>query len=542
MPPPATPFVWGLRLAALGLLAAALAAPGHLPPWIAAVVAAVSVLALLRVPRRLRACEVALGYLVLATHAPLLLLTLPALASALLCLLAPEADLAPLNGLDRFMIVQEYPGMAVNSHHILDTDRPLDRRALTAAVDSLLRDVPLLRSFVREGPLGAERFAAKRPWVDAHALIAWNEDPRADDGFQEPFALEALPPWRLRVRPLPQGGWRTVLSVHHSLCDGAGQVALFEGLMGRYADFLAGERPRPVPALLRAAPRLRALLWPRGPRWLWRMIRRHVRPSAKVGVVHASLLDDEGAEPGPVAYRIRSYEPAEVEGFWRAAKRYRATRNHLYVAASLRAALAWRRARGLPERAFRLLVPAHLRGLFDLDVGLGNCSGVINLDAAPETIDGDSSELLASIARQLRKARDLEEAIEAPLNLGVTSALLPLPLFRRALRDFDADPNSFFFSYGYTAVDFPPGLAYPRDVEVRRMWMLGSPARHPGVGLGPVRDRGRTHMVLGFRRGGLSEEGADDFLRRFDAALAELVAQAPKRPRRGSRPADDGSA
>jgi NRPS condensation-like uncharacterized protein len=521
------------------LLAAGFAYPA-VPGWVFGVAIALAVLGALRVPRRLRLVELAGAFLVLGAWGAGWPVAAPAALCLLACLAAPEAGLARLNGVDRFMLVQEYEGNPVNSHTVLDTDRPLDLPALEAAVDSLLREVPLLRSFVREGPLSAERFFTRRPYASARALIAW-VDGEADERrlLQEPFDLERQPPWRLRVYPNPEApGWRTVITVHHSLCDGTGQVLLFDALMARYAAFLARCRPEPAPLLLRhPLPRMRELVWPKGPGWIWRMIRRHVDPNAKIGVVNASVLDDEAAaaEPNAVGHRSLTLERADLERVWTAAKAYRATPNHLYLAASLRAADAWRRARSKPDRDFLVLVPADLRPLFGLEPCLGNYSGVIDLVATPDQIRapaGGDGGLLEVIRTSLKQVRDLDQAIAAPMNLGVSSLLLALPMFRKALRDFDTSTDSFYFSFGYTAVVLPPEVALPRDVDVTRLWMLGSPAAHPGLGLGPVRDRDRVHMVVGYRRPLLTDGGAEEFLTRFQEELERLLADAPARKRR----------
>jgi hypothetical protein len=266
---------------------------------------------------------------------------------------------------------------------------------------------------------------------------------------------------------------------------------------------------------------------------MWKMIRKHVDPNAKVGVLNASVLEDENAKPEATLRHMMVLEKEGMEALWNAVKAYGTTRNHLYLAASLRAAESWRSERNKPQRPYRLLTPIDLRPLLGEKPGLGNYSGIINLDFTPQEVMGDS--LLTLIKEQLKAGRKLEQAIEAPTNLGVVSALLPIRQFRKALREFDADPKSFFFSYGLTAINFPPQMHLPNDVDVQRVWMTGSVTGHPGFGLGPVRDRGRVYLLSAHRAPLLSADGAKDYLRRFKEELDRLVAEAPERRRRKAK-------
>ena len=143
--------------------------------------------------------------------------------------------------------------------------------------------------------------------------------------------------------------------------------------------------------------------------------------------------------------------------------------------------------------------------------------------------------MLGLIKKQLKAGRELEEAIEAPTNLGVVSALLPIRAFRKALREFDADPNSFWFSFGLTAVNFPAQMHLPNDVDVQRVWMTAAVTGHPGFGLGPVRDRGKVYLLSAHRVPLLSVEGAKDYMQRFKEELERLVAGAPERKRRRAK-------
>src|SRR5688500_1313259 len=130
----------------------------------------------------------------------------------------------PLNGLDRNFVTHHYPGMSINSHHIMDTTRAFDRPRLHASMESMARDVQLARSFVEGGPLRAERFVRAEPWFKLDELLAWSDatlDATSEGELLDwPFDLAIDPPWRVSHYPRLEGGFRLALTLHHSMADG----------------------------------------------------------------------------------------------------------------------------------------------------------------------------------------------------------------------------------------------------------------------------------------------------------------------------------
>jgi NRPS condensation-like uncharacterized protein len=529
-PGPGSLFPLGTRLAALGLVVAAFRARAAGGPGWVLLVAAFAGIAALRVPRRQLVLDLAAGFLLVALAGGLDPAPLACAAAAVaLCIAAPEEGPAPLNGLDRYFIAQEYPGMAANSHHFVDLDRPLDRAALETAIGALMAEVPLCRSFIREAPLGVERFAARRPFISPAALLDWHPAPLAPAEecalLDAPFDLARRPPFRLLCAPRAEGGWRLTLSNHHSMADGSGGVLLLSWLVRRYNEARGGRAGAPLG--LPPLRRFRRIFRPRGPGWLLRMIRRHVRPLDKVGVQNASLLDDESPRPSGSRHAIAAFGAEDWEGARAAARARGVTRNDILVAASLRAALAFRRRRGRPDRRFRLLFPTDIRSLLGLPPSLQNFVGVIRAEFDPEEIARADLETLVSA--RVRLGRTLEEAIETPVNLGFLAAVLPPFLFRRALRAFDADPRSFFFSYLWSNIRLPPDFPVPDGARIERLWIRGSIPRQPGFGLVVVGGEGEASIVAEYLEALVSEASVAEFLALFVAEVRRaLAALAPR--------------
>jgi len=245
------------------------------------------------------------------------------------------------------------------------------------------------------------------------------------------------------------------------------------------------------------------------------MVRRHVRPLDKLGVANASLLDDEKPQPATSRHQLLSVPWARFEKLKDEGQERGLTRNDLLLAAALRAADAWRRARGRPDRPFRVLFPLDLRPLLGLPPCVQNFVGVVRADF---TIDEVRQEdLPRRVQERVKEAKTLEEAIETPVNLGVLALLLPPWAFRIALRSFDDDPRSFFFSLLWSNVRIPQDLLLPPGTE--RVWIRGSLVRQPGFGVVVSADGRQLNVALEYLVPLASEEGVRDYGSRL---LAEI--------------------
>ncbi len=517
-PAPNAAFVLGLRLAALGLAALAWQAGGI---WI--VTAGLwSVLTLGRVPSTRLGVELALvGAALAVLVGPLRPLAAAAAGFALLLrFVAPERGLLRLNGMDRYFVAQDYPGMPANSHICVELERPLDRAALDRAVAAIQRDVPLLRSFVREAAFGAERFEARRPFGGAR--LTWTDAaPEADGGalLHRRFDLEREPPLRVIHAARPGGAAVLVLTLHHSACDGEGLFLALGWLTQRYNEALA-QRPAAPLALTTEGLRFRDAVRRQGKGlgWLVRMVRRHVRPLGKVGVLNASLYDDVAPTACHTRHLLGRIDPHVFERLGQQAGAGELTRNDLLVACALRAADQHQQARGRADRPFRLLLPTNLRGTLKLGPGLQNFLGVVRADFG---IDEVRTPGLPDIVHaRVREGRSLEDAVETPVNIGVMCLLLPPWLMRRALRKLDLDTSSSFFSFLFSNMRSPP-LPALDGVRTESVAIRGSLGRRPPLGLALAREQAGMAVTIEYSYPLVTDASAAGYLERF---LGEVAA------------------
>jgi hypothetical protein len=122
----------------------------------------------------------------------------------------------------------------------------------------------------------------------------------------------------------------------------------------------------------------------------------------------------------------------------------------------------------------------------------------------------------------VKLGRTLEDALESPFNLGLLAAALPPWVFRAALRSFDLDPRSFFFSFLWSNIRVPPGLREPAGATVERVWVRGSLPRQPGVGLVAVADARQVTVAVEYLAAQVSEASVAELRERFLAQVAAI--------------------
>jgi hypothetical protein len=430
-----------------------------------------------------------------------------------------------LNGIDRYFVAHDYPGLHFLTHHIVETDQKLNCAKLNFAVQSILDDLPLARSYIVEGRLRARRLVAARGRVSASDVLSAHEVPvisERQEGalLQRPLALGHAPPWR--VLHYPRGSaFRLVLSIHHSMGDATAGAALLNLLIARYNDALAGRALMPAPSA--SAPyQLRELFRPEGVRWFLRMIGRYRGPRAKLGAASASLLDDERCVQGETAFHVVPFTPGEWAALERLARRRGCTRDDLLVAAALRAADEGRRAAGKADGKFRILLPTNLRPSLKWESLFQNCIGFVRADFTADEARG--AELVALVAQRLELGRQIEAAAETPVGLALLSNLLPPALFRWSLKKLDANPRSFSSSFLFSHIRVPGGAVFPDGASVIRYFITTTVPRQPGFGY-VVTDIGNAIAVtLQYQRNGISESSVERYERGFVEQLRRWIA------------------
>jgi NRPS condensation-like uncharacterized protein len=434
--------------------------------------------------------------------------------------IAPADGRLETNWMDRAILAQTYAGRPMTTHHVLDVAVPFDRARLLQAVDALVRSVPTLRSFVHESPFGIERRAAKARWSHLDAIVTFSETPidlSTSGWFLRNFDLANEEPFRVLHSPCP-GGYQLVFTLHHSVTDGVGALALFDALLAHYGALSGEHDDVPAPIAPNGAP-LRRLLARGGAKLALELIEDNVRRAGRFTDRRASLLERPDAQAEALHCEVIDLPAATWQRLRDRAREIGCSRNDLMLAALLRASAAWRRDEGMKDEDFRALVPVDLRGELGIGPSLQNHLGVVEADFGADEVDAE--DLPRTVSARLKAERAPERVLATPMALAALGKVLPPFVFRRFFRWLDERRSSFMYSFLFSHIRVPEGLRVPRSVRMRRIYCLSGLPRQPGIGWTVTALPNAVTIALAYTPPRLSDEGAKRLLARFAAALEE---------------------
>lgn len=426
-----------------------------------------------------------------------------------------------LNWMDRALVAQTYEGRPMTTHHVVDTEAPFDRGLLSEALMALIGSVPVLRSVVRESPLRVGRFAAPLPSSALHRLITWSEvelDLGASGWLHRAIDLSSEAPLRLLHSPRRGGGYQLVFTLHHSVTDGVGAIALLDALLSLYSSLEGEPVPSPAPFAPSGASLL-GLLSRRGHRFTASLLAANLRAAGRFGDRRASLLERADARAEAMHCLVLELDAAQWSRLHERAASAGVSRNDLLLTTFLRAAASWRRGEGMSDETFRALVPVDLRSELGVGRSLQNHLGVIEADFTASEVDEPS--LLARVSERLRAGRAPERALTTPVAIALLGAVLPPFALRSLFRWLDQRPSSFMYSFLFSQIRMPEGMHLPASVRARRVYCLSALPRQPGIGLTVTASSGSVTAALAYEVPRLSDEGAKRLMERWVLALSE---------------------
>lgn len=270
----------------------------------------------------------------------------------------PEPDLAecplPLSPMDEALIAQTYPGRPMTTHHVLECARVPRVGSLLRAAEHLAAHVPALRAQTVEveGRLVRTATAHDPSRARQAVLFGFRPEEVQDSGWVDrPFALDREWPFRVLVTPTPRGTWSIAFTLHHSVTDGRGALALFEAFL---ASALAEDARAPLPPFALAS-RHSISTWEvlagHGRAFGRQLAKELARSPLRFWSRRASLLDRPEAMPEGFGLKVVRVPREQWRALKARAERAGCTRNDLLWCDALRAADAPWPGAGRPSAA-----------------------------------------------------------------------------------------------------------------------------------------------------------------------------------------------
>ncbi len=431
---------------------------------------------------------------------------------------AHQVTSIPLNALDRLFLAQEYPGVSLAGHVFIELERPLEKEALLQAIRDIGAARPELGCRIATGWFYPKRVRVSG-WPDANTVLQWQAaifNP-VDPDLDRPFRLETEPGFRLTHGPCENGGAVIVLSAHHALMDGVGQLTLLKQILSAYSARLTGKTyfpaaPEPV--------RLRKLFLKRF--GFFGTLKRALlgfSPIKPFREKNASLLETDFGGPSPIRSRLVTLTPEQEKCIKDFGRHRRITRHTVILTALLRACDRWQTENGRKDRHYRVMHPVNARHTLGVHPEqLQNFVGSIESRFDPKEIR--SEKFPEIIGRHMGMLKDPDRLLANIFHLTFLATLLPIRWLNRELEKFDLNPKNFYYSLLFTHLASPDWPEIPQN-SVRSFWGRGSLTRQPGIGVALATGRG-TRLCFYAHSKSFSERGLDRIVSLFTESLGQF--------------------
>jgi len=488
--------------------------------WYSAGLVLVGAVSVIRLPQRRRVLECGAALALLAGLVPALFW--PAIggliASLLLLFISPEQRTEPMSGLDRLFISVDYAGF-MDVHLWFDPDEPIDVLAVRSAVNDLLNDVPLARSFVRQSFWSAERFSPRVGAFDDTDVVTEHTGPTKEACeaiFNSAMAIDRRPPFAFDIFSA-QDNHRLMLTVHHSFVDGVGALYLLDLFAQRY-DLARGIAPSTPLALPPRARRLREFFADRPISWKVALVKKALGNRLAPDTRYAAIHDHKGADMGTAKLIHVNIDEERYALYQTRARKYACSTNTFIIACALVAGTRWRRENKLANEPTRTLVAADIRTQLGLGRSLQNWVSQIPV-AIPESAI-EVPDMISVINGGLAAAKD-GEAMDHSLRLAVNAAVLPTGMARGIFAKREMDEQTHNLTLAATTIRWDPsGPLGTSSFGIDQLDAIGPVSRIPGVVLFSSGTRKSLSLHVGYRDGVLSDHGATRFTELFEAQLA----------------------
>jgi hypothetical protein len=423
-----------------------------------------------------------------------------------------------LNLADRLYLLLDGIGAPAQIFVGVELDGRLDGAALHRAAIALIRDHPKLNTCVVRGLLGYRRVPAEGDRLSELVIEARHErtflqkrlDLRRSRGIQWLCIDHAA------------GGSTLLMTVHHSICDGASALVALERLSVLYGHFAGGKTSIPEVAAGDMPHRYREYLRKMPVRErLSTIVNAFVHFARMMAGLEASapcatFTDMPLPCTGELRRRMVAIPTPAVHCLMRWAVRRRATVADALLAAALVSGVStW------PQREAHPV-------LISLPLGGGGGEGFANrmtsfwLRVPMERCDSFPAALQA-VAEQTASARRPTAGVRETLVERAALSFLPPVVFERMARGYFARRTNRRETMTFSVLSGPLDAPMTRfgDLSIRDVFTAGSLLAPPGLRLGVVAAPGKLNLCISYLYPVISESSMDRFVDGIWNALTE---------------------
>jgi NRPS condensation-like uncharacterized protein len=396
----------------------------------------------------------------------------------------------PLNGLDKFILAHETSHIHYNSQFLIELSGNFDSQKFELTVDSLIEQIPALRSKIKTKPWGFKRTIYKKSWFKAKEIIYTKEnltDSDIDDFCYKSFDLKNDPPIRFLISK-NSTSTLIVFSVHHSLCDGAGQALILEELLRVWSG-----KPVSYYSTKTKTVHWRDFSKKMGMLWVLKQLYINFKSGKATRVYNmASLVDNQNAKGRRVTARVTSLAGYKRETIEKNCQFLKMTLSEYLAYCSFLAMNTCLKTRN-SQLPIMIYMPKNMRHEFKIRKSLQNIISTVLLVAKPK--DVETPQLIEKIKKKIQ-SHNMDTAVPFIFRVMLADSLIPPYFLRKKYQRMDRDPDSQTCTLFISAGTLPRKMSFPTEWGNIKVSARGTMLKSPGLGLILTGIKGQETLTL----------------------------------------------
>ncbi len=378
------------------------------------------------------------------------------------------------------MLAHESEAVSYNSQIAIEYISIDDHAKLIRAIDQVISEVPLLRSFITITTFSFKRMYKDVADFSATELVSITDQVLTRDELDKfcnkKFDLTKSPPLRFSLSKTAENKNLLIFNVHHTLCDAAGQFHLLEEIFRIMNNIPIRDGARTDEVF-----RYRSLWKFMGMKWFLKNAWENTRPlSGQRKYKMASLIDDPSVQerlPTTLTFFLNERE----QGIIRTACKGREISITEYLTYCCFKAMdkSLKRRNDLTT-PIMVYLPKTLRPLLKIRYSLQNMLTTVWIVGKRDEIYGDK---FPGKVKHIINSHKMDKAAKFIFGtLAACSVMRPKKL-QKIFRAMDVDQESSTSSLVISAGRVPKSFTFPETWKDIGVWARGTMLKSPGVGV-----------------------------------------------------------
>jgi len=386
----------------------------------------------------------------------------------------------PLNSLEKFILAHESDYLHYNSQLVVEFNGEARENDLRLAIGKAIQEIPLLRSCVEETRFSANRYYKMNSDIPLEEILEIREIVLTQDIIDEfchrKFNLIRSPACRFLLGKTEAGSNILIFSIHHTICDAAGQFHLLEEVFRAMNGMNIRDGAKSDKVF-----RYRSLGKYMGWRWFLGQVKSQLRPLSKQRQYQMATLIDYSDKPQRFVTSTSIHISESDQKIIRnSCKNFDISITEFLTYCCFRAYDSTLKVRGDNFTPIMVYLPKTLRPLLKIHYSLQNILTTVWIVGRREEIHGE--KFLGKV-KHIINSHKMDKAAKFIFGSLCASLVLSPKKFREIYQKFDNDPASISSSLLISAGRVPRTFTFPDGWNDINVWARGTMLKSPGVGV-----------------------------------------------------------